>query len=396
MIKSHVVRLYPNSHMLTIIKALFHYRRYCWNHALEIWNDMYDASVIMNDKNLRPSEYDVRKQLVLDKEDWQYSLSSRVLQQTSISLGKAFSDFFNSADIGHGHPRFKSRKNYKPTFTTDTARIVNGKLVLDKPQPVNNNVWYGIRMSNSPRFEGDIKLCIITMKNNGIYASLVFDTAHNISVPRTDDVAGVDVKIKHMNYNDGVVETYPESLEMYYQRITYYQRLLARKREANPFNYQTKRYTKVITKLRRDYQKVNNIQTDIMQKFTTMLVNEYSEIHIEDLDVQHMMMSKKMGKNLHRSMFGQFAVMLNYKCDWNDRKLIKVDRMYPSTQICSECGFRKTKDGYGGKQTLSGDAIHHDHQTYYCYNCGAIIDRDENAVKNIIKYNEHSMDTIKE
>ncbi|MCA7081826.1 transposase, partial [Staphylococcus aureus] len=70
----------------------------------------------------------------------------------------------------------------------------------------------------------------------------------------------------------------------------------------------------------------------------------------------------------------------------NNRKLVLVDRLYPSTQICSVCGYRKTKEGYGGKQTLSGDNIHHNHQKYYCYNCGAILDRDENAVENIKNY----------
>ena len=117
-----------------------------------------------------------------------------------------------------------------------------------------------------------------------------------------------------------------------------------------------------------------------------MLVDNYSEIHIEDLDVNHMMMSKKMGKNLHRSMFGKFAELLQYKCKWNERKLVIVDRLYPSTQLCSCCGYRKTNDSYGGKHTLSGDSIHHQHQTYRCYECDAVLDRDENAVQNIINY----------
>ena len=99
-----------------------------------------------------------------------------------------------------------------------------------------------------------------------------------------------------------------------------------------------------------------------------------------------MMMSKRMGKNLHRSMFGRLSEILTYKCAWYNRKLVLVDRFYPSTQLCSECGFRKTNETYGGKQTLYGDSIHHDHQTYYCYNCGAVLDRDENAVRNIINY----------
>ena len=396
MIKTQIVKVYPNSHMTKRINDLFNYRRYCWNKALETWDDMYNTSIIMDNKSLRPSENSVRNELVANKNDWQYQLSARVLQTAVNHLQRSWRNYFNQNMPKHNKPRFKSKKNYKPTFTTDRARIVDGKLLLDRPITIDKQVWYRIRMSNKPRFEGTLKTCTITKRGNALYASLVFDTEHVKTSPNTDDIAGVDVNIKHMNYNDGIIETYPESLEMYYQRITYYQRILSRKRITNPHNFKTKRYTKVITKLRRDYQKVSNIQNDIIQKFTTELVNQYKEIHIEDLDVHHMMMSKKMGKNLHRSMFGRFSEILNYKCDWNDRTLIKVDRKYPSTQICSECGFRKTKDGYGGKQTLSGDSIHHDHQTYYCYNCGSIIDRDENAVKNIINYNEHSMDAIKE
>ncbi len=140
------------------------------------------------------------------------------------------------------------------------------------------------------------------------------------------------------------------------------------------------------TKLRRDYQKVSELQNDILQKFTSDIVQNYNEIHIEDLNVRAMTMSKRMGKNLHRSLFGRLSAVLNYKCQWNDRKLVLVDRFYPSTQICSECGYRKTDESYGGKQTLSGDSIYHQHQIYRCYECGAILDRDENAVKNIINF----------
>ena len=188
------------------------------------------------------------------------------------------------------------------------------------------------------------------------------------------------------NYNEGAVNICPDKLERYYRRIAHYQKMLARKRQENPYNYKTKRYMKVKTKLRRDYQKVSNLQNDILHKFTTQLISDYPEIHTEDLNVHGMMMSKRMGKNLHRSLFGRLSEVLKYKSEWNERELVLVDRFYPSTQVCSECGFQKKADGYGGKQTLHGDSVHHEHQTYYCYNCGAILDRDENAVENIKNY----------
>ena len=386
MIKTQVVKIEPNSHMNSEIKSLFDYRRYSWNKALELWNKMYDESIIVDDMSLRPSGRKVRDTLVALKEDWEYCLSSRVLQQTVISLEKAWKNYFNKAMPNHKRPKFKSSKNYQPTFTTDRARIKDGKLVLDKSQLVKKTAWYPIRMHEKIRFEGELKTCTITEKADGLYASLTFETSHQASIPVKQDIAGVDVNVRRFNYNDGVVWVYPDTLKHYYEKIKYYQRILARKRKANKNNYKTKRYAEVRTKLRRLYQKVYNLQNDLIQKFTTQLISKYSEIHIEDLNVHGMMMSKRMGKNLHRSMFGRFSEVLKYKAEWNNRELILVDRFYASTQICSECGFQKTDDSYGGKQTLTGDSIYRDHQTYRCYECGAVLDRDANAVQNIINF----------
>ena len=382
-IKTQQVKIYPNRTMIKEINRLFNYRRYCWNLALDTWNTMYQQSKESDDKSMSPSEYKVRNHMVANKQDWQYTLSSRVLQQASIDLEKSWKKFFNKLA---NKPRFKSKKSYKPTFTTDSARIKDNKLFLDKPSKINKSKWYSIKLVEPIRYSGRLKLCTITEKADGLYASLVFDVPIEVLLPRKPGVAGVDANVKRFNYNDGVVTIYPKSLEKHYTKINYYSKQLARKRLANPRNYKTKRYEKVRTKLRQEYQKVNNIQKDIVNKFTYYLVSNYTEIHIEDLNVHSMMMSKRMSKNLHRSMFGELRRQLEYKCIWYNRKLVLVDRLYPSTQLCSECGFRKTKETYGGKQGLSGDSIHHDHQTYYCYNCGAILDRDENAVRNIINY----------
>ena len=382
-IKTQQVKIYPNRTMTKEINKLFNYRRYCWNLALDTWNIMYNQSKEYDDKHLLPNNTKVRNHMVANKKGWQYHLSARVLQYASADLEKSWKRFFNKLS---GMPRFKSKKNYKPSFTTDRAKLVDNKLLLDKPRPINKSKWYSIKLAEPIRYSGKLKLCTITEKADGLYASLVFDTQVVKILPKKSGIAGVDTNVKRFNYNDGIVTIYPDSLEKHYTKINYYSKQLARKRITNPRNYKTKRYEKVRTKLRQEYQKVNNIQKDIVNKFTYYLVSNYTEIHIEDLNVHSMMMSKRMSKNLHRSMFGELRRQLEYKCGWYNRKLVLVDRLYPSTQLCSECGFRKTKETYGGKQSLSGDSIHHDHQTYYCYNCGAILDRDENAVRNIINY----------
>lgn len=386
MIKNHQIKIYPNKTMTKVINNLFHYHRYCYNSALETWNDMYDEFLLTDDKLKKPTGSKVRNELVANKEDWQYELSARVLQEASNTVEKAFKNFFNKKMPNHRHPKFKSRKFSKKIFITDRARIVDNKLMLDKPHTISRGKWFGIRMSEHLRFEGKIKLAIVTEKADGLYVSLMIDTKQEQTLPIKQGIAGVDANIKGFVYNDGTWSVNIPKLQHHYERINYYQRLLARKRVENPNHFRTIRYAKVRTKLQREYQKVQNIQKDSLNKFTTMLVKTYPEIHIEDLDVNHMKMSKRMSKNLHRAMFGQFKQMIAYKAQWNERKLVLVNKWYPSTQICSECGFQKTSDSYGGKQTLSGDSIHHQHQIYRCYECGLVIDRDENAVLNLINY----------
>ena len=73
MIKTHQVKIEPNAHMKKVIEDLFNYRRYCWNQALGLWNDMYDESIVLGDKSLKPKGSSVRNELVANKQDWQYN-----------------------------------------------------------------------------------------------------------------------------------------------------------------------------------------------------------------------------------------------------------------------------------------------------------------------------------
>ena len=162
MLKTHKVRLYPNSHMLTVIQDLCSYSRYCYNQALETWNSQYDVSVVMKDKSLRPNMQSVRNELVRNKEDWQYEYPITVLQQAVINLAQGWKNFFNPNMPDSKKPKFKSAKHDKQSFATNTARITDGKLILPKPIGISKGNWYGIRMSEPIRFTGKIKLTVIT------------------------------------------------------------------------------------------------------------------------------------------------------------------------------------------------------------------------------------------
>ena len=90
MLRVQKVRLDPNETMKQVLGDLCDYRRYCWNQGLALWNDMYNASLVLENKKLRPSERKVRDELVANKEDWQYQLSARCLQLAISDLGKAW------------------------------------------------------------------------------------------------------------------------------------------------------------------------------------------------------------------------------------------------------------------------------------------------------------------
>ena len=332
-----------------------------------------------------PSHRIVRNLMVKDKEDWQYTLSSRVLQWAIRDLANAWSAFFDNKKPKTkkrkvGKPSFRSKKNPKQGFKTERARIKNGKLVLDKPHGYKSD-WYGIPFKGYDLPDGKIKHCAITKVNNTYYASLTVDCSEQ-SLPKTGKKTAIDANVNHFDYTDGSFIVCPKQLDILYAQIKHYQRLLARKRKANgKKTTQSNQYFKVRTKLQRCYKRVANIQNDLLHKFTTEIYHKYDTVVIEDLDVKVMQMSKK-AKNLHRSLFGRFRFYMEYKADKFGKTLIIADRYYPSTQKCSNCGHVKTGDD---KITLSGNKKHGTkHNEYVCYECGFEADRDRNAVLNLL------------
>ncbi|UXC62955.1 transposase [Ligilactobacillus agilis] len=380
MLRVQKVRLYPNETMKQVLDDLCDYRRYCWNQGLALWNDMYDVSLILGDKKLRPSARKVRDELVANKEDWQYQLSARCLQLAISDLGKAWQNFFKKSLPDWGKPKFKSKKTARQGFKTDRAQIVDGKLRLDKPHGVKD--WADISFKGADDLKGKLKVVSIYRENGKYWASLPFEVKVTKKA-KTGQKTAVDVNVGHFDYPEGQVKTLPNNLKALYKRIKHYQRLLARKRVVNGKKAtQANNYVKTRAKLQRDYRRVANIQHDIVQKFTTMLVNNYDRIAIEDLAVKQMQMSHVASKGLHRSMFGYFKQVLKYKCEWYGKELILADRYYPSTQRCSQCGHVKVG---ADKVGLDGNEKHGTkHNEYICYECGAVMERDENAVRNLL------------
>ena len=214
-VRTQKVRLYPNNEMKKVLDELCDYRRYCWNKGLETWNDMYDASLILGDKKLSPSDRKIRDELVADKQDWQYKLSSRTLQLAIADLGNAWKNFFNKAQPDRGKPKFKSKKLPRQGFKTDCAKVVDGKLRLDKPRETPH-VWSDIPIKGLKATQGVLTTVSVYRENGEYYASLPFKDVTVSEKAKTNVNTAVDVNVGHFNYTDGKVNTLPKRLDRRY------------------------------------------------------------------------------------------------------------------------------------------------------------------------------------
>ena len=399
------VRLYPNKTMKKVLDSLCDYRRYCWNQGLELWETMYDARSIglstelrakikasLKDKTIEfseeeqalralfpaPSERKVRDELVAQRVEWQFTFSLRILQQAIKDLATAWKLFFNNPKTAN-KPGFKSRKNPKQGFKTDQARIKDGRLVLDRPQKYKGE-WMGIRFRGASIPDGNLKLCSVTRVKGKYIATITIDV-ETVALPKTGKKTAVDANVDHFDTTDGQISLKPKALDRLYVKVRTYQRQLARKRKVNKNYRYSKGYQATRAKLQVTYERIRNVQNDLLHKFTTDLYRQFDTIVIEDLDVKGMQM-KKRAKNLHRSLFGRFRQFMEYKAEKFGKTLIIADRFYPSTQRCSACGHVKTGDE---KITLSGNKKYGTkHHEYVCYHCGYEDDRDHNAVLNLL------------
>ena len=399
------VRLYPNKTMKTVLDSSCDYRRYCWNQGLELWNTLYDARLIclsaelrdkikasLTDKTIEfseeeqtlralfpaPSERIVRDELMAQKADWQFEFSSRALQLAIKDLASAWNLFFNNPKTAN-KPGFQSRKKPKQGFKTDRARIIDGRLVLDKPLAYKGE-WSSIRFKGANIPDGKLKLCAVTRVKGKYIATITVDV-EAVALPKTGEKTAVDANVDHFDTTDDQTSLKPEVLNPLYERVRTYQRQLARKRKVNKNYRHSKSYQATRAKLQATYERIRNIQNDLLHKFTTDLYHRFDTVVIEDLDVKGMQMKKK-AKNLHRSLFGRFRQFMEYKAEKFGKTLIIADRFYPSTQRCSNCGHVKTGDE---KITLSGNVKHGTkHHEYVCYECGYEDNRDRNAVLNLL------------
>jgi putative transposase len=184
---------------------------------------------------------------------------------------------------------------------------------------------------------------------------------------KTGKQIGIDLGIKDFVItSDGFKYKNNRYTKTYAKKLKDNQKNLSRKVKGS--NNYKKQKLKVAT----IHKKITNSRIDNLHKVSTELVKKYDTIFLEDLNIKGMVKNHKLSKHISDASWGKFITMLEYKANWNDKEIIKIDRFFPSSKQCSSCGYIN--------QNLKLDI-----REWTCPSCKTKLDRDLNASKNILK-----------
>lgn len=380
MICGYKYRIYPNSSQIVLIHKTFGCVRKMWNSLLAQSLDNKCKHYLSKDKRTK-KQYSVKE--LKQEYGYMYEVDALALTGTWRNLKQAWNNHFRK-NSPSGTPRFKKKRYAQSYQTSNLAHNYHGLgsiRIIDKNHITIPKLGY-VKIQLHRFFQGTIKTVTVRETASGeFYVALtVDDQSDKPQLAKTKQAVGIDLNIKNNETivtSDGEIISKPDTSKLEI-KLHKQQKKLARRlimsHKLKKSVWESMNYQKQRQKVAKIYAKITRIRKDWLNKVTCSLVNEYDEIHIEDLDVNRMLKNHNLAKHVSESLFGEFRRQLNYKCDWYSKKLILVDRWFPSSQLCSNCGYRN--------YNIKNLAI----RKWICPQCGKYHLRDVNASINILNY----------
>ncbi len=371
-LKAFKYRIYPNKTQQTLLNKHFGCVRFIYNWGLEQKIQKYQQEK----KSL--SCYDLTKGIVsLKKEhEWLTEVNSQSLQMALRNLDNAYTRFFREKK---GFPKFKNRRGRQSFQCPQKVKIDFDGGTISLPKIFN------IKTVFHRTFEGKFKTVTVSRVPSGKYfASILVESPEEL-VEKQDiteeTTVGIDLGLKDFAIlSNGKKVANPKYLKQSQKRLkSVHQKHSHRSRESkkNGFKY-SKRRERSRKRLAKQYEKVTNQRNDFLHKLTHSLVheNQVNAYCIEDLYVKGMMKNHCLAKSISDVSWSKFVTLLEYKCEWHGKHLLRIGRFEPSSKMCSNCGWIK-KD-----LTLED-------REWKCEQCDSEHDRDINASKNIKSFALH-------
>ena len=355
MLKAFKFQLLPTEQQKVLLMQHFGCRRFVWNYFLNKRKDEY----LNNKKTL--NYYDCAADLTKLKTDddyvWLKDVNSQMLQQTLRDLDTAYNRFFRKQSK---FPTFKSKHNRQSFRVPQHITVEDGKIYFPKFKE-------GVKVNVHREF-GEITFITISKTPTGkFFVSLTCECKEAKKLKPTKNNVGVDLGIKEFAVcSNGDKFANPKHYQKVEKKLKFNQRVLS-KRVKGGSSRNRKRIKVALL-----HERVTNSRLDFLHKLSKKLIDENQVICVEDLNVKGMMSNHKLAKAIATTGWGEFLRQLTYKSEWYGRTVVVIDRFFPSSKTCNNCGYIKEDLSLKDRE-------------WECESCKTHIDRDLNASLNILQ-----------
>ena len=367
MLRAIKIRLYPNATQATQINKLLGCYRVVYNQCLARKIKSYEENKIT--ENQTTLGHFIHHELLKDDNfSWLREQNTKVLKQSIIDLLDAYKRFFKGLN---NFPKFKLKKD-----NTQSCRFEIGAI-----SKRNNYTDYKLSLANikNIKFKCNKKYAEYLQKNKlniksatlkkipcgEYYLSILVDGDLTHKVKETNNTVGIDLGIK-----DFVITSEYEVFDNLHFKKNETNKLIRLQKQLSRKKTGSNNRNKARIKLSKVYKKINDKKQYYLHRVSNTLIDENQVICIEDLNVSGMLRNHCLAESIQEMNFGEFKRMLEYKANWYGRKLVFVDRFYPSSKTCNHCGYINKTLKLSDRQ-------------WVCPDCGEIIERDYNAALNI-------------